>query len=688
MPTALAIPSKLGALSCTILKGVGPNIAQKLANCGINTLQDLLFHLPLRYQDCTHLTPIAALQIGDTAVVEGIIVATEERFAKRRNLLCTLQDATGKLTLRYFHYNAHQKNNLKVGTRLTCFGEVRGFGSHKELIHPTARSIQLEEKLTPVYPTTSGLTQKTLYNLTSQVLELLNKGALLPELIPATILAQYKLPSLLAALNYVHRPEPKAQALQKMQQRLAFEELLAHHLSLTKIRAKIDEQVAHSMPLATKLSARFLSTLPFKPTKAQLRVCQEIARDMASVKPMLRLVQGDVGSGKTLVAAISALQAIENNYQVALMAPTEILSEQHFNNFKQWLAPLNLNVVWLSGKHSGSQRKIILEDLKLKRAHLVVGTHALFQENVQFGALGLVIIDEQHRFGVEQRLKLREKGIFNKRFPHQLIMSATPIPRSLAMVAYADLDHSIIDELPPGRTPITTVVISHTRRQEVITKVRAACEQKRQVYWICTLIEESETLQAEAAEVTAKSLQTFMPTLKVGLIHGRQKADEKNLIMTAFRKHEIDLLVATTVIEVGVDVPNASLMVIENAERLGLAQLHQLRGRIGRGKMASHCILLYSYPISQIARERLKILRESSDGFVIAKRDLELRGPGEVLGTRQAGLVQFRLADLVRDEPLLEMVKQTAAAIKATAPQNIPLLIRRWLGEGTKFAKV
>ncbi|OGT68370.1 MAG: ATP-dependent DNA helicase RecG [Gammaproteobacteria bacterium RIFCSPLOWO2_02_FULL_38_11] len=696
--TEKSLSTPLEQTSCLCLRGVGPSLFEHLQRCGIETLQDLLFHLPLRYQDRTKLCPFNQLRVGDTVLVEGTIKHVQIKFKPRRSLLCHLEDDSGVLLLRFFHFSESQKSKLQLGMQLRAFGEVRGFGSHRELIHPEYKIITkklsappIDTQLTPVYPSTAGLSQKSLNNLTDQVLKLLNQKNILKEYLPDLLLKKYHLPSLTDALNYVHRPPAKAPAFMleagthPMQQRLAFEELLAHHLSLKKNKRKIENYTAPTFPQKTNLISEFLKQLPFELTHAQQRVAQEIENDLKKKTPMMRLLQGDVGSGKTVIAALTALQALENHYQVALLAPTEILAEQHFYNFEKWFSRLNIKILFLTGNQKGKERREALEKIATTPRTLVIGTHALFQENVIFENLGLLIIDEQHRFGVRQRLALHDKA---KQFPHQLIMSATPIPRTLAMVAYADLDQSIIDELPPGRIPIATSVISQSHRQEIILRIREQCHLGKQAYWICTLIEESENLQCQTATDTFMKLQQILPECSIGLIHGRCSFEEKQQTMDAFRQNKINLLVSTTVIEVGVDVPNASLMVIENAERLGLSQLHQLRGRIGRGTVASHCVLLYQSPLSALARERLKVMRQTQNGFVIAQRDLELRGPGELLGTRQTGLIPFRIADITRDKKLIPYLQEAATLLEKTAPEKIPLLIRRWLNQKEQYIKV
>lgn len=682
----------------TVLKGIGPAVAEKLAKVGLENLQDVLFHLPSRYQDRTRIIPIGALRPGQDAVVVGSVVAADVVMGKRRSLLVRLQDGTGALSLRFYHFSMAQKNALARGTRVRCYGEVRPGASGLEIYHPeyrvqtTDETVAVEERLTAIYPTTEGLTQQRLRSLVQQALAYLSPASL-PEWLPDNLRRHYRLGPLADAVRYLHQPPPDADTLQLQegehwtQQRLAFEELLAHQLSMQRMREQMQAQQAPPLPAPRQLPARLLAGLGFQPTGAQRRVGEEICYDLQQNLPMLRLVQGDVGAGKTLVAAIAALQAIEAGYQVALMAPTEILAEQHFINFGKWFAPLGIDVAWLAGKLKGKARTAALEQIA-GGTPMVVGTHALFQAEVQFHNLALAIIDEQHRFGVQQRLALREKGVNGLLSPHQLIMTATPIPRTLAMSAYADLDTSILDELPPGRTPVNTVVMADSRRPDIIGRVQAACLEGRQAYWVCTLIEESEELTCQAAQSTHEELQLAMPGIRIGLVHGRMKAAEKAEIMQAFKEGRLHLLVATTVIEVGVDVPNASLMIIENPERLGLAQLHQLRGRVGRGSTASHCVLLYHAPLSHIGRQRLAIMRDTTDGFVIAERDLELRGPGEMLGTRQTGLLQFKVADLMRDSHLLPAVRDAALQLLQEHPQHVSPLLERWLRHGQQYAQV
>ncbi|WP_421868406.1 ATP-dependent DNA helicase RecG [Motiliproteus sp.] len=689
----------LDQISVSRLKGVGAAMQQKLEKLGLESLQDLLFHLPIRYQDRTRVVPIGQLRPGDEAVIQGQLISCDVQMGRRRSLRCKLRDASGGVTLRFFHFSAAQKNNLKPGMTLRCFGEARVGSSGLELYHPEYRAVDdeafepTEQQLTPIYPATEGLTQPRIRGLCEQALAIMEQQGGLPEWLPASLHQQFDLSDLTSAVRYLHHPPVGTDLLQlsesrhPAQRRLAFEELLAHQLSLVRLRRQQQQHAAPGLPPGGTLTQQFLAQLPFRLTAAQHRVWQEVASDLSQPLPMLRLVQGDVGSGKTVVAALAALQAIEASYQAAVMAPTEILAEQHMLNFSNWLEPLGIQLDWLAGRLKGKKRSEALARIADGTARVVVGTHALFQDEVQFHNLGAVVVDEQHRFGVHQRLALREKGRASGLVPHQLIMTATPIPRTLTMSAYADLDCSVIDELPPGRTPVNTVLIADERRADVVERVRAACREGRQAYWVCTLIEESEVLECQAAEVTAQELTEALPELRIGLVHGRMKATEKAAVMDAFKTRELDLLVATTVIEVGVDVPNASLMIIENPERLGLAQLHQLRGRVGRGSVASHCVLMYHKPLSQQGRERLQVMRETNDGFRIAEKDLELRGPGEVLGTRQTGMMQFRIADLERDADLLEGVKTAAAQIESL-PQNCDGIIRRWLAQGEQYGNV
>jgi len=696
-----AIPPSLHETPVTVLKGVGPRNAERLQKVGVATVQDLLFHLPLRYEDRTRVSPIGALRPGDQGLIEARVEHSEIRLGRRRSLLVVVADGSGHLLLRFFHFSAAQKANLLQGVRLRCYGEVRRGPSSLEMVHPEYKPIlddapgEVDAALTPIYPTTEGMHQLTWRSLSEHALELLAADPeLLREWLPAEVLEEQQLPPLGPALRLLHRPPPEvdlaalAEGNHPAQRRLAFEELVAHQISLRRLRHANRQVRAPLLPGDGHLRKQLLQQLPFTLTGAQQRVTEEIGRDLQAGHPMLRMLQGDVGSGKTVVAALAALQALEANHQVALMAPTELLAEQHLRSFRSWMEPLGVETVWLTGRQKGKERQAVLEAIADGKAPLAIGTHALFQADVEFHALGLVIVDEQHRFGVHQRMALREKGAKDGRSPHQLIMTATPIPRSLAMTAYADLDLSIINELPPGRTPVTTVAVPDSRREEVIERVRQACAGGRQAYWVCTLIEESEALQCQAAEDTAELLRQALGDIPVGLVHGRMKAAEREQVMAAFKAGESGLLVATTVIEVGVDVPNASLMIIENPERLGLAQLHQLRGRVGRGSKESHCLLMYHAPISQNAHERLAILRDTTDGFKIARKDLELRGPGEVLGTRQTGEMQFKVADPVQHEDLLPQVQQVAEQMLSRHAEAAAALEARWLGGRKKYGRV
>jgi ATP-dependent DNA helicase RecG len=680
-----------------MLRGVGPALAEKLARLGVTQVQDLLFVLPSRYEDRTQISAIGELRAGSRAVVEGEIQLTEVAYRRRRQLLCRITDGTGSLTLRFFYFSGAQQANLARGTRIRCFGEVRRGPLGLEIVHPEYRRVgqertPLEEVLTPIYPTTEGVPQARLRSLIELSLQEVARSGV-RDWIPPDMLADLELPSLVDALTMMHRPPRDAHLPELLsgrhpaQRRLSFEELLAHQLSLRLLRQEIQGDPA--IPLAdVALEQRFLKSLPFALTGAQTRALAEVDRDLAANKPMVRLVQGDVGCGKTVVAAAAAARAVGSGLQAALMAPTELLAEQHAKNFERWFRDLDIPVALVTGSLPARARRNALAAVAGGDINIVVGTHALFQESMEFARLGLVIVDEQHRFGVHQRLSLRDKGAQAGRLPHQLIMTATPIPRTLAMTAYADLDVSVIDELPPGRTPIKTVVLPETRREEIVQRIQRAVLEGRQAYWVCPLIDESEELRYQAAEETATALQEALPDVKVGLVHGRMSAREKELGMYRFKQGEIGLLVATTVIEVGVDVPNATLMVIENAERMGLAQLHQLRGRVGRGAHESHCVLLYGGKLSEMARARLAAIRETNDGFEIARRDLELRGPGELLGTRQTGLADMRVADLMRDADLLPAVQRSAETLLRENPEAVRALTRRWIGAGERYGRI
>jgi len=684
--------------SVAILAGIGAQTASRLEKIGIRSIQDLVFHLPIRYEDRTRVYPIGSVMAGTTALVCGKVEYAEILPRGRKSLICRIGDGTGSISLKFFHFTAKQHNALKPGALLSCFGEVRHGFAELEMVHPEYSVITnsdtyiTENRLTPVYPLTEGLTQNVIRKAVKQALSLCNEA--LVDWIPDCLLKQYDYPNLAAAIQTLHSPDESVSIITLQSgcvpalKRLAFEELLAHHLSLRTIKEKSRRSQAplfHGDKISTEY---FLRSLPFKLTGAQQRVIAEIETDCKLPQPMMRLVQGDVGSGKTIVAAYAALLALTAGYQVAVMAPTELLAEQHFRNFTVWFAGLQTPVVFLTGQLKGKPRKETLRQIEDGTAGIIIGTHALFQDAVQFHKLGLIIIDEQHRFGVHQRLALREKGQMAGLRPHQLVMTATPIPRTLAMLQYSDLDVSIIDELPPGRKPIVTSVIPAERRADVIARINSWVDKARQAYWVCTLIEESEVLECEAAEKTAERLVEALPDVRVALIHGRMKAADKDAVMQAFKNHQIDLLVATTVIEVGVDVPNAGLMIIENPERLGLSQLHQLRGRVGRGDGDSYCLLMYQGPLSDSARQRLGILRDSNDGFVIAEKDLELRGPGEVMGTRQTGQMQFKIADLTRDADLLDNIQRAGDKIFIEAPHAIQPLCERWLGVATQYSEV
>ena len=695
------MPNKtLDSVAITSLKGVGPSLERKFNQLGIYNLQDLLFHLPFRYEDRTKLSPINSVKLGDRVQINGEIVSNKILFGQRRSLQCMLRDSTGFIYLRFFHFSSAQKNSLTAGKLLSCYGEVRRGRNGFEIYHPEYKEIHsydtnsLENSLTPIYPTTDGIQQKRLRSFVKQGIEILNRNHKLVEYLPSEILNEYKLCNLKDAIQTLHNP-PNCldlnilnRGLSSFQQRLAFEELLAHRLCIRKFRKAPNQLLAPGVIFEKGLHEDFLDQLPFKLTNGQESALKDILSDLTQTTPMHRLLQGDVGSGKTVVAAIASIQVIGNGYQVALMAPTEILAEQHFNNFKKWCMPLGIRVGWLSGKIKGALRKETLQDLEFGTCQIIIGTHALFQKDVIYNKLGFIIIDEQHRFGVHQRLSLRNKASSSVFQPHQLVMTATPIPRTLAMSVYADLDSTVIKDLPPGRLRVNTAVISNEKRADIVKRIKDACINGRQVYWVCTLIEESEALECEAAEVISLNLANLLPKTRVGLIHGRMRSEDKNNVMTDFKNGDIQLLVATTVIEVGVDVPNASLMIIENAERLGLAQLHQLRGRVGRGNIQSHCILLYQTPLSRDGKLRLGVMRESCDGFYIAEKDLELRGPGQVLGTNQAGLMSFKIADMQRDALLLEDIKNVSESLMLHNKEIVDPLINRWLSNREEYANV
>ena len=680
------------------LSGIGSSLEKKFHTLGIDTIQDLLFHFPLRYEDRSSSCAIGDVAIGEHTTIEGCIIKTEVILKRKQMLVCHIQDESGIAILRFMNFNAGIKASLAQGKWVSAYGEIKSGKNYPEIIHPqykvkashedNALADASQERYTPIYPTTYGLTQNVIRKLIQSALLLLKRNP--PAEILPPQLASHFLPAL-DSLNIIHNPPIDTDINQLVTgehcaiKRFIFEELLAYHLSMLLLKVDNQKQQAYAMHTSQKFIKPFLASLPFSPTNAQQRVVGDIYKDMAKPIPMMRLIQGDVGSGKTLVAALAALNAIENNQQVVLMAPTEILAEQHYNNFKQWFEPLGITVDWLSGRLTAKNKKQRYEGVQSGNITMLIGTHAVFVDKVEFAALGLVIIDEQHRFGVNQRLTLWEKGIKESMHPHQLIMTATPIPRTLAMTFYADLDVSVIDELPPGRTPVTTVVIPNSRRDEIIEKVNQACLSARQVYWVCTLVEESETLDAQAAEILVEELRERLPNLSIALIHGKMKSDEKQLVMQNFKAGNTQLLVATTVIEVGVDVPNASLMIIENAERLGLAQLHQLRGRVGRGSAVSHCVLMYQAPLSKVAQARMRVMRESNDGFVIAQKDLEIRGSGEILGTRQMGVANFKIVDLIRDQHLISEVQKTSNYLQQNYPQVAQQLIACWLPDRQKY---
>ena len=683
----------------SVLAGVGPHTLHRLKKLELYTLLDLLLHLPIRYEDRTRLCPINTLEVGQTSLVCGRVEQVNVIPSARKILVCHINDGNGLLALKFLNFSPSQRKLLENATWLQCFGEVRlgyggGLDSTLEMMHPEFAlrtehdAHKTENTLTPIYPCTEGLNQSLLRRIIAQALKMCDSQ--LVDYLPNNFLQKFNYPTFRDALLQIHAPTGSEN--KRAFARLAHEELIVHYLSMrsAKMHAKRFQSPVFTSK-KTKVKA-FLATLPFSLTKAQLRVIEEIQVDCAKPEPMLRLLQGDVGSGKTLVAAVTALVAIKNGYQAALMVPTELLAEQHCRNFTNWFLSFDIRILFLTGQLKGKARAEGLKALAAGQIDLVIGTHALFQEQVQFKKLGLTIVDEQHRFGVHQRLALRDKGRHqtrkgNELYPHQLVMTATPIPRTLAMMNYADLDVSIIDELPPNRTPVITRVISAQRREEVIAKIDEWVRRTYQAYWVCTLIEDSEVMQGEAAIATSELLTQALPNVRVGLVHGRMKAAEKESVMSAFKAQELDLLVATTVIEVGVDVPNAALMVIENPERLGLSQLHQLRGRVGRGQIESYCLLLYS-SLPDMAQERLTIMRESNDGFVIAEKDLEIRGAGEVLGTRQKGQLRFKTVVFPRDEYLIEGVQEIGDKLVDRIPQNIPLLINRWLMNAESYVDV
>lgn len=683
----------------TVLRGVGPLLAEKLKRLNLHQVADLLFLLPLRYEDRTKLQKIGSLRPGMRCLTSGEVLLAETVYRGRRSLLVRVGDGTGQLTLRFFYFSRQQQSQFQTGAVVRVFGNVRPGPAGLEIVHPeyqvlkAGQDLVVSDALTPVYPTTESVQQGRIRNLVDQALRMMKQSPP-PELLPMAVREQYAMPSLQEALLYLHQPPSDADLLSidagkhPCQIRLSFEELLAHYLSLRKLRNLAKKEDAIALRDSSDAISDFIQHLPYQLTDAQQRVIKEIVSDLGEPHPMMRLIQGDVGSGKTVVAAVACLAAVSCGQQAVMMAPTELLAEQHWQNFSEWFDEIDVELAWLSGSQRQAERRASLQAIESGQAKMVIGTHALFQEGVTFKNLALMVIDEQHRFGVHQRLALRDKGVSSHLHPHQIVMTATPIPRTLAMAAYADLDTSVIDELPPGRQAVTTVAMPDKRRGEVVERVRTACRAGQQAYWVCPLIEESEVFDFQAAEASHKMLTTALAPLRIGLVHGRMKAPAKEKIMRAFRDGEIDVLVATTVIEVGVDVPNASLMIIENAERMGLAQLHQLRGRVGRGAEQSHCVMLYRQPLGKLARSRLAVLRDTNDGFVVAQRDLELRGPGELLGTKQTGLPEYRIADLVRDAELMPRVQAIATTVQQEHPDAAVGIIRRWLGDSYHYGKV
>lgn len=682
---ALELPSSVLPSTATALA--------RLKKLGIERPFDLILHLPLRYEDETKLTPIAQAHAGQTVVVEGKVIDTEIAYRPRRMLVCRVRDDSGMVNARFLYFYPSQAKSFAVGARVRLFGEIRDGFFGAEMVHPRYRIVAKDEPLpttlTPVYPTTAGLSQDKLRKLIADAL----KACDLTDTLPAAVLREFGLTAFEASVRRLHHPPAGAdlRALEDRSdaawRRIKFDELLAQQLSMRLHRKRRNEAKAARLPPKKSLTSELLKTLPFALTAAQRKTAAEIARDLGSSHPMQRLLQGDVGSGKTIVAALAALQAIENGYQAAIMAPTEILAEQHYRKFSSWLEPLGVEIAWLAGNVKKKERDAALARIAEGSIKLAIGTHALFQDRVRFAKLGLAVIDEQHRFGVHQRLALGDQRVAKKLEPHRLMMSATPIPRTLAMSYFADLDVSIIDELPPGRRGITTKLVADSRRDQVMARVRDACLAGGQVYWVCPLIEESETLQLQTALATYHALSASLPDIRVGLVHGRLSGDDKGAAMQAFQRNEIQLLVATTVIEVGVDVPNASLMVIEHAERMGLAQLHQLRGRVGRGAAQSTCILLYQNPLGEAARERLKIIFENTDGFEIARRDLGMRGPGEFLGARQSGVPMLRFADISVDLDLLDAARATASALLEDEPAIAARHLTRWFGDRQNYLR-
>lgn len=683
----------------TQLAGVGPKAVERLSRLNIHSVEDLLLHFPLRYRDKTCIRHIADLVPGDEALIEGYLESAQVSYEGRRVLVATVKDASATIRFRFFHFSQKQSAYFKTGARLYAYGEVRqSRRGYIEMIHPEYRfidyhkTVPLEEFYSPIYPTTADLSQKSIYLYIDKALSWLsNSPEALEELLPQDW--SYEI-SMRQAIQLIHRPPLNTDIDRLLEgehaahKRLAFEELLANILSLKKLRSQTRAEKAIPLQAQPQLFNKLTDSLPFPLTAAQQRVINEIRADLSQSLPMMRLMQGDVGAGKTLVAVAAMLQAVESGYQAAMMVPTEILAEQHKTNLRRLLEPLSIHLSVLLGSQKAAEKRAALKQVRHGDAQIVIGTHALFQEAVSFAKLAMIVVDEQHRFGVHQRLLLRQKGTTGQYLPHQLIMTATPIPRSLAMTLYADLDYSVLDGLPPGRQAIKTVAIPDERRAEVIERIRAACRRDMQAYWVCALIEESESLTCQAAEQSFEMLKQALPEINIGLVHGNIKTQAKEQTMNAFKDGEIQLLVATTVIEVGVDIPNATLMVIENAERFGLAQLHQLRGRVGRGTQQSSCVLIYRNPLSQDAERRIRAMRDTNDGFEIAKEDMRQRGPGEILGTRQAGQLCFRVADLSRNSEQLQKALSVADNFRAHSPEHADKIVARWLGHLAHYAEV
>ena len=679
------------------LKGVGQKGLIKLNKIGINSIEDLLFHLPIRYNDKTKLSKIADLEPGKKLLFEGRIEKANVIFFKKRMFVVRISDETGSVQLRFFYFNKSQMSNFSVGKNVRCFGELRAASNTKEVVHPECLFYDkikppIDEFLTPVYPLTEGLHQHSLRNFIKQSLGFLKSGKIiLPELLPANVLKKYNLVDINSALSNIHNPrknishEELIDSRNQNKKRLVFEELLAHQLVFKQIRAFNKKLTSFPLDKNIEPIKKLISELPFSPTNSQMDVMEKIINDMQGSTPMTRLVQGDVGSGKTLVALFGALHAISNGFQVAFMAPTEILSEQHYQSIKLMLKDFDIKISLLYGGMRPKEKEMVTEDIKLGNTDFIIGTHALIQNQVKFKNLALIIIDEQHKFGVHQRMTLTSKGKNTETYPHQLILTATPIPRTLAMTLYGNLDYSVIDEMPKGRRKIETIAISENRRDEIFQKITKQCHEGSQVFWVCPIIDESEVLECKAAINTYDEIRKKLHEINVGLIHGRMKMQEKEKIMNEFRSKKIDLLVSTTIIEVGLDVPNATVIIIENSERMGLSQLHQLRGRVGRGSKKSTCILVYKTGISELARNRIDILRKNTNGFDIAKEDLDIRGPGEILGKRQKGDINFKIANVGRDYKFINDTKECSELISDKVSEK---LVKRWINEDVEIGKI